>query len=41
MQTLTQHVDERGDAPQRQGLLLQGETARKRLGIPMLPGEVT
>ena len=39
-QTFTQHVGERGDAPQRKGLLLKGETTRKRLGIPMLLGEV-
>ncbi len=39
-QTFTQHVGDRGDAPQRKGLLLKGETARKRLGIPMLLGEV-
>ena len=39
-QTFTQHVGDRGDAPARHGLLLKGETARKRLGIPMLMGEV-
>ena len=39
-QTFTQHVGDRGDAPARYGLLLKGETARKRLGIPMLMGEV-
>ena len=39
-QTFTQHVGDRGDAPQRKGLLLKGETTRKRLGIPMLLGEV-
>ena len=39
-QTFTQHVGDRGDAPQRNELLLKGETARKRLGIPMLMGEV-
>ena len=39
-QTFTQHVGDRGDAPARHGLLLKGETTRKRLGIPMLLGEV-
>lgn len=39
-QTFTQHVGDRGDAPQRTGLLLKGETTRQRLGIPMLMGEV-
>ena len=39
--TGTRHVGDRGDAPARTGLLLKGETARKRLGIPMLMGEVT
>ena len=37
----TQHVGERGDTPERQGLLLKGETPRKRLGIPMFLGDVT
>ena len=39
-QTFTQHVGDRGDAPARHGLLLKGETDRKRLGIPMLMGKV-
>ena len=39
-QTFTQHVGDRGDAPKRNELLLKGETDRKRLGIPMLLGEV-
>ena len=39
-QTFTQHVGDRGDAPERHELLLKGETTRKRLGIPMLLGEV-
>ena len=39
-QTFTQHVGDRGDAPKRNELLLKGETARKRLGIPMLLGDV-
>ena len=39
-QTFTQHVGDRGDAPERKGLLLKGESDRRRLGIPMLLGEV-
>ena len=35
-----QHVGERGHLPERQRELLPGETARKRLGIPMFLGEV-
>jgi len=35
-----QHQGERGALPQRTQLLLTGETARKRLGIPMFMGEV-
>ena len=38
--TFAQHVGERGDAPARKGLLLKGETSRKRLGIPMFLGTV-
>ncbi len=34
-----QHVGERGDAPARRRALFKGETARKRLGIPMLLGQ--
>jgi DNA polymerase-4/DNA polymerase V len=37
----SQHVGERGDAPARKGLLLKGETPRKRLGIPMFLGTLT
>jgi hypothetical protein len=36
-----QHVGERGDEPERKRALLKGESKRKRLGIPMLMGEVT
>jgi hypothetical protein len=35
-----QHDGERGHLPERQRELLPGETARKRLGIPMFLGEV-
>jgi hypothetical protein len=35
------HLDERGDLSERSKMLLPGETARKRLGIPMFLGEVT
>ena len=35
-----QHDGERGHLPERQRQLLPGETRRKRLGIPMLLGEV-
>ncbi len=35
-----QHDGERGHLPERTTHLLQGETARKRLGIPMFMGEV-
>ncbi|MCA9469437.1 MAG: DNA polymerase IV [Nitrospira sp.] len=38
--SFTQHVGERGDAPERKGLLFKGETPRKRLGIPMFLGTV-
>ncbi|MDR4485748.1 MAG: DNA polymerase IV [Nitrospirales bacterium] len=38
--TFTQHVGARGDTPERTGLLLKGETPRKRLGIPMFLGTV-
>src|SRR5215468_9843315 len=38
--THAQHADERGHLPERQRELLSGETTRKRLGIPMLLGEV-
>ena len=34
------HLDERGDLPERNKMLLPGETERKRLGIPMFLGEV-
>src|SRR5215471_11212416 len=36
-----QHDGERGHLPERKQQLLPGETARKRLGIPMFMGEVT
>src|SRR2546429_4269815 len=36
-----QHEGERGDVPERQRQLLPGETARKRLAIPMFMGRVT
>ena len=36
-----QHEGERGHLPERRRELLPGETARKRLGIPMFLGEVT
>ena len=36
-----QHDGERGRLPERTQQLLPGETARKRLGIPMFMGEVT
>ena len=35
-----QHAGERGHVPERRRELLPGETARKRLGIPMFMGEV-
>jgi hypothetical protein len=35
-----QHDGERGHLPERTQQLLPGETARKRLGIPMFMGEV-
>ena len=35
-----QHLGERGDVPERKQKLLPGETARKRLAIPMFLGEV-
>ena len=38
--THAQHDNERGHLPERQRQLLPGETARKRLGIPMFMGEV-
>jgi hypothetical protein len=37
---MAQHEGERGMLPQRRHTLLKGETARKRLGIPMLMEEV-
>jgi hypothetical protein len=37
----TQHDGERGHLPERRRELLPGETARKRLGIPMFIGKVT
>jgi hypothetical protein len=36
-----QHDGERGHLPERRHELLSGETARKRLGIPMFLGEVS
>jgi hypothetical protein len=36
-----QHDGERGQLPERTTALLPGETARKRLGIPMFMGSVT
>jgi hypothetical protein len=30
------HLGERGDIPERQTIRFQGETARKRLGVPLL-----
>jgi len=38
--THAQHEGDRGHLPERQHALLPGETARKRLGIPMFMGEV-
>ena len=38
--TQTAHDGERGVLPQRRRMLLKGETARKRLGIPMLSNGV-
>lgn len=38
--TFAQHAGDRGDAPERKGLRLKGETARRRLGIPMFSGTV-
>jgi len=38
--TYAQHDGARGQLPERQRALLPGETARKRLGIPMFMGEV-
>ena len=35
-----QHDGERGDLPERQQVLLPGETPRRRLGIPMFMGDV-
>jgi DNA polymerase IV len=40
-QQSAQHDGERGHVPDRKIDLLPGETARKRLGIPMFMGEVT
>ncbi len=34
-----QHLGKRGDIPKRKGFLVKGETARRRIGIPMLIGE--
>jgi DNA polymerase IV len=36
----SQHLGERGDIPQRKRELFKGETARKRLNIPMLMSEI-
>jgi hypothetical protein len=38
--TVAPHEGERGMLPQRRYALLKGETARKRLGIPMLSDDV-
>jgi hypothetical protein len=38
--TQAEHDGARGQLPERQRALLPGETARKRLGIPMFMGEV-
>jgi hypothetical protein len=38
--SFAQHQGNRGDTPVRKPLLLKGETARRRLGIPMFIGEV-
>jgi hypothetical protein len=38
--TQARHHGERGDVPERQRMLLKGETARRRRGLPFL-GEVT
>ncbi len=35
-----QHLGERGDIPKRKETLLKGETARRRLGIPMFVADV-
>src|SRR5213594_2770470 len=35
-----QHLGDRGDIPRRKAMLLKGETARKRLGIPMFLADV-
>jgi DNA polymerase-4/DNA polymerase V len=37
----SQHLSERGDLPERKSNLFRGETARRRLGIPMFLGEVS
>ena len=39
-QRFARHQGEREDLPQRTHLLLKGETTWKRLGIPMLMGDV-
>jgi hypothetical protein len=36
----TQYLGDRGDAPERKARLLKGETARRRLAIPMFMGKV-
>jgi len=36
----TQHMGDRGDAPERKTHLLKGETTRRRLAIPMFMGQV-
>ena len=38
--THAQHDGERGHLPERQQVLLPGETPRRRLGIPMFMGDV-
>lgn len=36
----SQHIGERGDAPERKAELFKGETKRKRVALPMFMGEV-
>ncbi len=40
-QKFAQHEGDRGDVPLRHGRVLAGETARRRLGIPFLFGDVS
>ena len=37
----SQHLGDRGDAPERRSFLLKGETKRKRLAIPVFLGEIS